>query len=658
VELEDLAARLPVKPIRHSGSGTTGSFDLDQWISDHCPNVRGPSDWKGGRRWIFPTCPWNSDHDNGSAYILQFPAGAIAAGCLHNGCRGKDWHSLRDLVDPTWRPNSRLRGGAGQEPECAGWEVPLPFHQFNLPRFPTEALPGWLRVYVLAVATATQTPVDLAAILALAVVAASCAKKVEVRLKPGYVEPLNIFGVVALEPGARKTSVFRKIVEPLEEYERAEIDRLAPEIARAKALLKIKEAKLKKLQDRAVSAKGAEQNGLTAEAVALATEITESVVPTQPRYFADDCTPERLATLLRDQGGRIAVMSPEGDVFDLMAGRYSPTGAGNFGVYLKGHAGDALRIDRVGRPPEFIERPALTVGLAVQPEVIRGLIDRPGFRGRGLLGRFLYSIPISLLGHRDTNPPPIPEKTHTDYRSNIHALLKLPFEKEESGEVRPRQLRLASDAQTRFQAFDAWIEPQLSEFGDLGGIRDWGGKVVGAVGRIAGILHMADFVGTAAPWDHPISRETIDNAVQIGEYLIPHARAAFAEMGADVFVDQAKMVLRWIERNTPACFTKRDLHQAMRGTFKRVEELERPLALLVSHGFVRKHQEVSQDGPGRPASPIYDVNPLWVSEKAGRAKTRPARNQHSEDCENSEKGDAGDSSRPKSVQLDENAELE
>jgi replicative DNA helicase len=65
-------------------------------------------------------------------------------------------------------------------------------------------------------------------------------------------------------------------------------------------------------------------------------------------------------------------MSPEGDVFDLMAGR---NGNGpNLGVYLKGHAGDTLRIDRIGRPVEYVRQPALTMGLAVQPDVLSGLM--------------------------------------------------------------------------------------------------------------------------------------------------------------------------------------------------------------------------------------------------------------------------------------------
>ena len=62
--------------------------------------------------------------------------------------------------------------------------------------------------------------------------------------------------------------------------------------------------------------------------------------------------------MLAEQGGRIASMSPEGGVFDLMAGLYSKSGMPQFGVYLIGHAGDNLRVDRISRTGEHVKRPA------------------------------------------------------------------------------------------------------------------------------------------------------------------------------------------------------------------------------------------------------------------------------------------------------------
>lgn len=45
-------------------------------------------------------------------------------------------------------------------------------------------------------------------------------------------------------------------------------------------------------------------------------------VPVLPRLVADDVTPEAAASLLADHGGRLAIISAEGGIFDTMAGRY------------------------------------------------------------------------------------------------------------------------------------------------------------------------------------------------------------------------------------------------------------------------------------------------------------------------------------------------
>jgi hypothetical protein len=255
-----------------------------------------------------------------------------------------------------------------------------------LPPFPLDSLSEWLRAFVEAEATATQTPVDLAAMLGLSVVSAACARKVVVQVKPGYREPVNIYTVTMLPSGSRKTAVFADATAPLEEYERSETKRTAGEIAKARTAYKIREARLRRLQEQAANPEEKSRDRYGREAETLAEELAKTQIPVPLRCIADDCTPEKLPALLADNGGRFAVMSTEGDVFDLMSGRYSSKKKGNFGVFLKGHAGDTIRVDRVGRPPEYVNAPAITIGLAVQPDVVRGLASEPGFRGRGLLG--------------------------------------------------------------------------------------------------------------------------------------------------------------------------------------------------------------------------------------------------------------------------------
>ena len=91
---------------------------------------------------------------------------------------------------------------------------------------------------------------------------------------------------------------------------------------------------------------------------------------------------------------------------------------------LKGHSGDSIRVDRIGRNSESIMNPALTVLLAVQPNVLSGMMQNGTFRGRGLTARFLYCMPKSIVGNRRYRTDPIPADIARQYDLLIRNLLE------------------------------------------------------------------------------------------------------------------------------------------------------------------------------------------------------------------------------------------
>ena len=113
--------------------------------------------------------------------------------------------------------------------------------------------------------------------------------------------------------------------------------------------------------------------------------------------------------MLADQHGRMCCASAEGTLFNVIAGRYSKNGQESFEVLLQGHAGDPLHVDRVGRPGLYVRRPRLSVVYAVQPRVIQSLGTSENMRGLGLLARFLYCFPKSLVGNRSADALPVPD---------------------------------------------------------------------------------------------------------------------------------------------------------------------------------------------------------------------------------------------------------
>jgi len=493
-----------------------------------------------------------------------------------------------------------------------GWEPPVPFGVAGeVPAFPVEVLPGWLEEYVAAVATATQTPPDLAGMLALAVLATLAAGTVEVEPRPGWREPLCLFIGVGMDAGSRKSGVFTALTRPVADFERQQAAAALPGITETAVLRRIADQAAATAEAAAGKAPASHQEQARAEAIARAAEASSLVVPPIPRWLVDDATPEALAGLLAVYG-RIALLSPEGDVFDQMAGRYNQTAGPNLGVYLKGHAGDLLKVDRRGRPPEYVERPCLTIGLAVQPEVLRGLASRPGFGGRGLLARFLYSLPESLVGRRQSGAPPVLPAVADRYALELQALaasLAVP-----AGDDGPALLALDQAAGELLLGFERELEPRLAAgSGDLAHLAGWAAKLAGATCRLAGLLHLASHLRDG--WARPINADTFAGAARLADYLVEHARAVFDLMGADPRMDDARWLLDWINRTGQVQFTRRDAHHAApRGHFPKATDLDPALSLLEEHGYLRR-VDADPSGPkgGRPPSPRFLVNPLHPS---------------------------------------------
>jgi hypothetical protein len=504
-----------------------------------------------------------------------------------------------------------------------GWVPPIPFGVAGtVPTFPVEILPSWLGEYVAAVATATQTPPDLAGMLALAVLATVAAGAVEVQPRPGWREPLCLFVAVGMDAGTRKSSVFTALTQPVAEFERQQAAAALPAITETATLRRIADQAAATAEASASKAPIDLQEERQAEAIARAAEAANLVVPPVPRWLVDDATPEALAGLLATYG-RIALLSAEGDVFDQMAGRYNPNAGPNLGVYLKGHAGDLLKVDRRGRPPEYVQRPCLTIGLTVQPEVLQGLASRPGFRGRGLLARFLYSLPASLVGRRQAGAPPAPQAVTDRYILELQALaasLTRPASDD------PTVLTLDPHADELLLAFERDLEPRLAaDRGDLAHLAGWAAKLAGTTCRLAALLHLASHLRDG--WAHPIGADTFAGAIRLAEYLVEHARAVFDLMGADPRVGDARWLLDWISRTEQVQFSRRDAHQAARGRFPKATDLEPALRLLEEHGYLRRvDPELSRDphGRGRPASPRFVVNPLPPSSETTETTKTPA----------------------------------
>ncbi|MFG3300993.1 YfjI family protein [Micromonospora chersina] len=459
-----------------------------------------------------------------------------------------------------------------------GWDDPLPLGwHADLPPFPVDALPPALARFVRGLALEVQTPADLPGSVVLGILAACVGGRVVVVVRRGWREPTNLFVVPVMPPGSRKSAVITICRAPLTEAEVALAEQVGQLIIDRRTEREIRE----QLADAAkrVAAKDGDPVKImeAQEAVRAAEQV---VVPAWPRLTASDATPEALITLLANQGGRIAAISAEAGIFTSLTGRYSRTP--NLDPILMAHAGDAILVDRRGREPERVDAPALTLVASIQPYALRELVERPDFGGRGVLARILWALPVDNTGHRDVEPPDMPERDREAYRHLVYDLALSMADRET-----PALVELSEAARKVHLEYHRTVEHRLRRGGELGAdlVREWGSKLAGAVARIAGCLHAA-----TAPLSDPISEATMRAAVELGDYYQAHAVAALAPGGDDKETANARLLLGWLVDKELTRFKLRDLQRTGPKTLRKAADARPVLDDLADKGWIREHQ--------------------------------------------------------------------
>jgi len=476
------------------------------------------------------------------------------------------------------------------------WPDPLPFDDYALlPKFPTEMLPGICSEMTAAVSKTCQVDSGLTGSIVLAALSAAVGGKIEIDLGT-HKEPGNLYILAVLGSGNRKSETFKRVMKPIYGFQHERQKALSRVISEAENKLKILNKRLAKMNKIAAETdESAERDTAIKDAGIALKEIDENPVPTRPVYICDDITPESLGQLMADNGGRMAVLSAEGGFFKIIAGFYSG-GEANLDLILKAHAGDPWSNNRIGREEKTMECPSLTVGLAVQPNVLEEIGRNSEFRGRGLSARFLYAFCESKAGTRTRQSEPVPKEVECKYDELVTSLMKIKGR---------HQLSLTPEAQTLWDKFYNAIEKRLRPEGELENLIDWGSKLAGAAARIAGLLHLAEHGGSGLR--QPIQKETVIKACGICGYYLEHAKAVFGLMGEDERISVGRKILEYIKRNNLKHFKGRDLIR--HGSLKTMNALAPGLKILEERGYLNRANNTRGGGAGRPEADTYYVNP-------------------------------------------------
>lgn len=475
----------------------------------------------------------------------------------------------------------------------------IPFDHHETPEIPANLLPPVLGDFVQNISDVLLVPVAMPFMASLGIVSAALAKKYLVSPKPDWMEPVNIYCQVAMLPASNKSQTLKYLKSPVDEWEEMEAKRLDPQIEEALTEVKLLQVEIGK-QYKILKKTGAKQADIDTakeKVIELEKRLQEKQenVPVAPVVYTTDATPEAIADLVHEQGNRLAIISDEGGVTEVLSGLYN-SGNANIDIILKGIDGGATRIKRAQK--DYRLNPYLTILLLVQPQILTNMADKRAFTGNGALERYLYAIPRGNVGYRTFTDDRIDEYAERSYSNLIFNLLSITLPE------KPYVLTLEHPAQDMFHNFRQEIEKELRADGKLYICRGWGGKLAGYTLRLAGLMHVAEHIsGTHLV----IQKETISRAINIARLLMDHAVAAYGMMGADIEVNDAKELFEWLKTQKTDRLTKSDIINAMRSRkMGKKIRLEKALGILVDRNIL---SVLHVDKSTRKPTDVYFINP-------------------------------------------------
>ncbi len=185
----------------------------------------------------------------------------------------------------------------------------------------------------------------------------------------------------------------------------------------------------------------------------------------------------------------------------------------------------------------------LTLGLCVQPEVVRTFFENSKglARGSGFAARFLIAYPDTTQGTRMFKPaPPSWPALITFHRRITELLNKLPT-LNERGELLLPQLSLSPQATAAWVHFHNEVEHELRPFGDMCDVRDVASKAADNAARLAALFHVFEYGVTGE-----ISTEHVQAAAQIVTWHLYEARRFLGEVAVPRQVDNAMRLDAWL----------------------------------------------------------------------------------------------------------------
>ena len=458
--------------------------------------------------------------------------------------------------------------------------------------YPVDALPPLLRDAVIEAQAFVQSPAALVACSALSALSIAAQGIVNVRRDPQLAGPVSLYLLSVAESGERKTTCDRVFGAALRDWERDRALACAAELAEYETATASYEAKKAGLLESIKRKRRDAQDTADDDRALVDLRATAPTPVSVPRLLYADATPEALAHALATGWPSAAVLSAEaGSVFGAHGMGYE-TILRNLALLNVLWDGGEFPVDRRSKPSFRLRDRRLTFGVMVQPEALRGFIERAGAlpRGSGFIARFLIAWPASTQGHRPYRRAPQAMPAVDVFNARVRALLDTPMTTDAQGGLAPTMLDLSPAAHAAWVQAHDHVERQLGGAGHYASIRDVAAKAAENIARLAALLHVLDH-GPAGE----IDERCVEGASRIIDWHLHEARRLLADLDAPPELSAAIRFDAWLRdealRTGDPRIASARIYQYGPGCVRDSKALKAALALLDERGRARVEQE-------------------------------------------------------------------
>lgn len=485
-------------------------------------------------------------------------------------------------------------GSAGAVgPEATDWPEPEPLTEplESLP-YPVEALPPLLRDAVMETQAFVQAPMALVVSSALSALSLAAQGVANVRRDHQLVGPVSLYLLAVADSGERKTTCDAIFSPPLRDWESSRRRDLAADCAAFDTTAATHEAKKAGILEAIKHRRRRGQDSSTEERELEGLARQAPTAPLVPRLLYADATPEALAHALATGWPSGGVLSAEAGAVFGAHGMGQDTILRNLALLNVLWDGGEMAIDRRSKPSFLLRGRRLTFGLMVQPEALRGFLERAGTlpRGTGFIARFLIAWPKSTQGERAYRPAPECVPHVARYGQRLRELLDHPLATDERGCLTPIVLDLAPPARAEWIRFHDEVERELGARGAFRGVRDVAAKAAENAARLAALFHVLEHGASGA-----IGSEEIRAAASIVGWHLNEARRLLAELDTPTSLAAAIRLDAWLRNEAQTSDTDRvptkRIYQYGPNCVRDSRDLRAALTILNERGRARMEED-------------------------------------------------------------------